>query len=98
MSFTGNFVEAELALRIGLVNEVVPHEELLPRALQLAADVTTADPASVKGVKALYDVGAAGTAADALRAEVEGGPLKVAEDFGARREALLQRGKQQVGS
>jgi enoyl-CoA hydratase len=98
MSFTGNFVETELALRIGLVNEVVPHEELLPRALQLASDISTADPASVKGIKALYDVGAAGTAADARRAEVEGGPLRVAEDFGARREALLQRGKQQVSS
>ena len=30
MSITGNFVDAEEALRIGLVNHVVPHEELLP--------------------------------------------------------------------
>ena len=34
---TGNFVDAETALRIGLANHVVPHDELLPFALQLAA-------------------------------------------------------------
>jgi enoyl-CoA hydratase len=98
MSFTGNFVDAELALRIGLVNEVVPHNELLARVLQLAADITTADPGSVRGIKRLYDVAAAGTAADALRAEVEKGPLQVAENFGARRDALLRRGKQQLST
>lgn len=96
MSFTGNFVDAEAALRIGLVNEVVPHDELLDRAVRLATDITTADPSSVQGIKGLYDVGAAGTATDARRAEVDGGPLQVTGDFGARREALLSRGKQQL--
>ena len=32
MSFTGDYVDAPLALRIGLVNEVVPHGELLRAA------------------------------------------------------------------
>ena len=96
MSFTGNFVDAELALRIGLVNEVVPHDELLARAVRLATDITTADPRSVQGIRALYDVAAAGTASNALRAEADGGPLHVDGDFAARRDALLQRGKQQV--
>ena len=32
MSLTGNFVSADEALRLGLVNHVVPHEELLPFA------------------------------------------------------------------
>ena len=31
MSLTGNYVGAEEALALGLVNRVVPHEELLPR-------------------------------------------------------------------
>ena len=38
MSITGNFVDAEEALRIGLVNHVVPHDELLARAVALARD------------------------------------------------------------
>jgi len=36
MSVTGDFVHAEEALRLGLVNHVVPHEELLPFTLDLA--------------------------------------------------------------
>lgn len=98
MSLTGNFVDAQLALRLGLVNEVVPHDELLARAVRLATDITTADPRSVQGIRALYAVSAAGTASDALRAEADGGPPHADEDFGARRDALLRRGKQQLGS
>ena len=33
MSATGNFVDAATALAWGLVNHVVPHDELLPTAL-----------------------------------------------------------------
>lgn len=33
MSLTGNFVDAETALRIGIANHVVPHEELVPFAV-----------------------------------------------------------------
>ncbi|MCL1865276.1 MAG: enoyl-CoA hydratase [Spirochaetes bacterium] len=36
MSMTCQFVDAQTAFRIGLVNEVVPHDELLPRVLQIA--------------------------------------------------------------
>lgn len=39
MSITGNFVDADEALRIGLVNHVVPHAELVARAVALARDV-----------------------------------------------------------
>jgi enoyl-CoA hydratase len=39
MSITGEFVDAAEALRIGLVNHVVPHVDLLPYALQLAERV-----------------------------------------------------------
>jgi enoyl-CoA hydratase len=37
MSLTSNFVDAETALRIGLVNHVVAHDDLLPYCLDLAA-------------------------------------------------------------
>jgi short chain enoyl-CoA hydratase (EC 4.2.1.17) len=39
MSFTCQFISARKALQYGLVNEVVPHEELVPRAKQIAVDI-----------------------------------------------------------
>jgi enoyl-CoA hydratase len=39
MSITGAFVDAAEALRIGLVNHVVPHEQLLPFTLDLANQI-----------------------------------------------------------
>jgi enoyl-CoA hydratase len=39
MSFTGALIDASTALRAGLVNEVVPHEQLLPRAREVAAQI-----------------------------------------------------------
>ena len=38
MSFTGDYIDAATALLWGLVVEVVPHEALLPRAREIAAD------------------------------------------------------------
>ena len=39
LSITGNFVDAEEALRIGLVNHVVPHEDLLTFTRALVDDI-----------------------------------------------------------
>jgi enoyl-CoA hydratase len=39
LSITGRYIGAEEALRIGLVNHVVPHDELLPFALERAAAI-----------------------------------------------------------
>jgi len=71
MTATGNFVDAAEALRIGLVNEVVPHHQLLPHARQLAADITSADRAAVRASLALYDRGDGATLAHALGLEAE---------------------------
>ncbi len=48
MSLTGNFVSADEALRLGLVNHVVPHEELLPFARALATDIVSNDQVGVR--------------------------------------------------
>lgn len=40
MSFTGDRIDAQKAFDWGLVGEVVPHEELMDKALELAARVT----------------------------------------------------------
>nr|WP_245405673.1 enoyl-CoA hydratase-related protein [Sphingobium sp. Sx8-8] len=41
MSLTGNFMDAATALRIGLANHLVPHEQLLPFATELARTIAS---------------------------------------------------------
>lgn len=48
LSLTGNFLPADEALRLGLVNHVVPHDELLPFARRLAGDVVSNDQRGVR--------------------------------------------------
>jgi enoyl-CoA hydratase len=48
LSLTGNFLAADEALRLGLVNHVVPHDELLPFTRRLAADIAGNDQVSVR--------------------------------------------------
>lgn len=54
MSLTGNFLSAADALRLGLVNHVVPHDELLPAARNLAADLVGNDQVAVRRLLAHY--------------------------------------------
>ena len=51
MSLTGNFLTAEEAMRLGVVNHVVAHEELLAFCRQLAADIVNNDQ---RGVRRLF--------------------------------------------
>jgi enoyl-CoA hydratase len=48
LSLTGNFIGADEALRTGLVNHVVAHDQLLAFAHALAADIAGNDPLSVR--------------------------------------------------
>ena len=54
MSFTGNFMGAEEALRCGLVNHVVPHAELLPFTRRLAADIIGNDQPGLRQIRSTY--------------------------------------------
>ena len=56
MSMTGNFVDAQEALRIGLVNHVVPHDELMTFTRDLVSQI--ANTPAVGEVLALYERGA----------------------------------------
>jgi enoyl-CoA hydratase len=67
MSITGNFVDADEALRIGLVNHVVPHAELVPFTRALAHDI--ASTGAVREVLTLYRRGDGLPLADALALE-----------------------------
>lgn len=50
--FTGRVVDAASALDLGLVSRVVPHDELLPAALELAEEIAGNPPLAVQALKA----------------------------------------------
>lgn len=50
---TGRIIDAEEALRLGLVTEIVPAEKLAARARELAASLLSVSPASVERTKRL---------------------------------------------
>jgi enoyl-CoA hydratase len=47
----GDSIDAATAERYGLVNRVVPHDELLPTALALARDIAANPPLAVRAIK-----------------------------------------------
>ena len=49
--FTGDVIGAEEALRIGLVSEVTPHEDLMTRARALAARIAVNPPLALRYMK-----------------------------------------------
>ena len=57
--FTARVVEAEEALAIGLLNHLVPVEQLMPKAMEIAGQIAENDPRMVQGIKELMiqDVG-----------------------------------------
>jgi enoyl-CoA hydratase len=69
LAFTGNFLDAEKALLWGLVNRVVEPDSLLPCCRQLAEDMLSCDPPSLRRYKQMIDEGYAGTFGDGLRLE-----------------------------
>jgi enoyl-CoA hydratase/carnithine racemase len=85
-------ITAERALAIGLVTEIVPRDDLVARAQQLATAIASQPPAAVQGtVKALWqslDVGREQALATALMYTQVGNPIATAElDRGAVRPA-----------
>lgn len=79
---TAEMIEAEEALRIGLINEIVPAAELLERALAIARTIAANSPVAVQAVKQHIS---AGVAAAALAREAEeqahGDRVRASRDF-----------------
>ncbi|MFP5321800.1 MAG: enoyl-CoA hydratase [Acidimicrobiia bacterium] len=101
LSTTGNFLDARTALAWGLVNHVVPHDELLPFARKLAEDIASNDPVGVRRMLQTYDEGALvdGREAWALEGRVAGewqAGGRDGADLEARRQAVTERGRSQV--
>jgi enoyl-CoA hydratase len=100
MSLTGDYLSAADALRAGLVTEVVPHEELLPRARQVAASIVGNNQKAVRALLASYHrideaqtSGALWLEADAARQWMAS---TTGDDIAANRAAVIDRGRAQV--
>jgi enoyl-CoA hydratase len=101
LSTTGNFLDANTALSWGLVNHVVRHEDLLPFARALAADIASNDERAVRRMLQTYDDGALRDGAGAwdleatVAAEWQGAGLDPAT-LEANRRAVVARGRTQL--
>jgi enoyl-CoA hydratase len=102
LSLTGNFVDALTAERWGLVNRIVPAEDLLATCQALAQDMLSLDPDMLISYKRLLDDGYALPFGPAMALESE---VAVAHnqrvnpaDIEARRRAVLARGRAQTGA
>lgn len=100
LSSTGNFLDAQTAYVWGLVNHVVPHEELLPTARRLAVDIVGNDPDGVRQILATYAAGSLLNAGDALDLEQRTSRAWLTDrggaDLDARRRAVTERGRTQL--
>ena len=101
LSLSGNFLDAQTACAWGLLNRVVPADELLGAAKQLANDISTADPGMVQAYKALIDEGYAlsfgeGMALENAKSTTANSQVDKAE-VEKRRLAVMERGRTQQG-
>ncbi|MDP2124615.1 MAG: enoyl-CoA hydratase [Parvibaculum sp.] len=100
LSLTGNFLSAQQACDWGLVNRVVPAEELLPTARKLADDMLSVVPQCLPAYKKLIDDGFAQDFGSALKTERQfsnaANKSVAPEEIAARREGIQNRGKQQT--
>jgi enoyl-CoA hydratase len=101
LSTTGNFLDATTALAWGLVNHVVPHDDLVPFAQQLAADIASNDQVGVRRMLRTYDEGVLvdGREAWAIEGRVAGewqAQGRDGADLEARRQAVTERGRSQI--
>ncbi len=100
LSLTGNYLDAATACEWGLVNRVVPAEELLTTCIALAQDIAGTDPATRGEIKRIMDEGWHTTLGDGLeielRANREHSKAEVrADKVASRRAAIQARGREQ---
>nr|WP_090345322.1 enoyl-CoA hydratase [Mycolicibacterium malmesburyense]CRL77579.1 enoyl-CoA hydratase/carnithine racemase [Mycolicibacterium malmesburyense] len=98
LSMTGEVVDAARAERIGLVTEVVAHERLVERAVELAAQIAEVPPSVMRGLKEIYATGAAAVIEPALAAEekIAYAQHRDFEGLGDRFAAISERNKGQI--
>jgi enoyl-CoA hydratase len=99
LHFTGNYIDAAMAERWGLVNRVVAPEQLLPTCEALARDMLGCDRRTLRTYKRVVDQGYATNLAEALALEERVSREHMAgvtsQAVASRREDIQQRGRAQ---
>jgi enoyl-CoA hydratase len=100
LSMTGEVVDAARAEHIGLVTEVVPHDRLVDRAVELATAIAEVPGPTMLGLKEIYVRGTAAVIGPALAAEddIAGSQDRDFTGLGERFGAVSQRNKSQIDS
>ncbi|HYD10765.1 MAG TPA: enoyl-CoA hydratase [Acidimicrobiales bacterium] len=101
MSTTGNFMGATEALTFGLVNHVVPHDELIPFTRQIATDIIGNDQTGVRRMLETYRATSGTTIDEGWQVEARMAREWQAQRFDPaeverRRQAIIDRGRTQV--
>jgi enoyl-CoA hydratase len=98
LSMTGEVVNAARAERIGLVTEVVTHDRLLPRAVELASQIAEVPAPIMAGLKEIYVTGSAAVTGPALAAEqdIAGAQELDRDGLGARYAEIAERNRRQI--
>jgi enoyl-CoA hydratase/carnithine racemase len=92
LAFTGRRIDAETALRIGIVQEVVPKERLVEHVQALAAEIARNAPLAVQGIKRTINHRAEQGLAEALRFEAaSASPLFVSDDMARGYAAMAEK-------
>ncbi len=99
VSFTGNFIGAGQAERWGLVNSVVPPDQLLPACQKLASDIASSDPSVIARYKRLINEGYGMNLSDALNYEskvaIEWAAKITSANIAQKRSDVQKRGRKQ---
>lgn len=99
LSLTGNFLSAAQAYEWGMINRIVPSEELIPVCQKLAADMLTLVPECLPAYKRLIDEGYAQDFGTSLTTEksfsAKANKAVSADAIESRREEVRARGQLQ---
>ena len=101
LSLTGNYLTADQAYEWGLVNRVVPAEELLATCEALARDILSTEPVTRGTIRQIMDQGWAATLGEGLEIEhqasrAHGRAEVTPEKVASRRKQIQERGRDQA--
>ena len=102
LSLTGNYLDAETACAWGLVNRVVPADELLATCNALARDIVTTEPVTRGEIRRIMDTGWGTTLEEGLDIEIRANRTHsrtqvTPKGLVARRKDIQARGRDQSG-